>query len=98
MSKCARPITDSPTEHQLEILAFLNEYDEAHGWAPTLREIGTAFGIRSTNGVNDHLRALERRQLLHRAPKLSRAMRVTEHGFHVLWHGGYLKSPPKAKP
>jgi repressor LexA len=40
-----------------------------------LREIGSHFGIRSTNGVNDHLRALEKKGFLHREDLKSRALR-----------------------
>jgi len=40
-----------------------------------LREIGSHFGIRSTNGVNDHLRALEKKGYLQREDLKSRALR-----------------------
>jgi len=40
-----------------------------------LREIGARMGIRSTNGVNDHLRALERKGYLTREDMKSRALR-----------------------
>jgi len=40
-----------------------------------LREIGLHFGIRSTNGVNDHLRALEKKGYLQREDLKSRALR-----------------------
>jgi repressor LexA len=43
-----------------------------------LREIGEHMGIRSTNGVNDHLRALERKGYLRREDMKSRALRVVE--------------------
>lgn len=36
----------------------------------------TAFGIKSTNGINDHLRALERKGYITRDPLKSRAIRV----------------------
>ena len=45
------------------------------GYPPTLREIGAHMGIRSTNGVNDHLRALERKGYLTREDMKSRALR-----------------------
>jgi SOS-response transcriptional repressor LexA len=52
-----------PTPRQIEILEFI--YDRAMaGLAPTLREIGARFGIKSTNGIKDHLIALERKGLL----------------------------------
>ena len=45
---------------------------------PTLREIGEVMGIRSTNGVNDHLRALERKGRLRRSDMKSRHLTVIE--------------------
>jgi len=45
------------------------------GFPPTLREIGEHFQIRSTNGVNDHLKALEKKGHLRREDLKSRAMR-----------------------
>ena len=40
------------------------------------------MGIRSTNGVNDHLRALERKGYLTREDMKSRALRPTDAGRH----------------
>ncbi len=48
-----------------------------HGAPPTLRELGAALGIRSTNGVNDHLRALERKGYVGRREQKSRGIFVT---------------------
>ncbi len=45
------------------------------GYPPTLREIGGHMGIRSTNGVNDHLEALTRKGYLVREELKSRALR-----------------------
>jgi SOS-response transcriptional repressor LexA len=45
---------------------------------PTLREIGEIMGIRSTNGVNDHLRALERKGRIARSDMKSRHLTVKE--------------------
>lgn len=45
---------------------------------PTLREIGEIMSIRSTNGVNDHLRALERKGHIRRGDMKSRHMTVLE--------------------
>lgn len=49
------------TERQAAVLAFIQATIAQKGYPPTLREIGVHMGIRSTNGVNDHLRALERK-------------------------------------
>lgn len=63
------------TERQAEVLRFIKAHILEHGFAPTLREIGNHFGIRSTNGVNDHLNALERKGYLTRGDMKSRALR-----------------------
>ena len=41
------------------------------------------MGIRSTNGVNDHLRALERKGYLAREDMKSRALRPTRRRRHL---------------
>lgn len=48
------------TERQNAIYDFIQETMVRRGMPPTLREIGEKFGIRSTNGVDKHLQALER--------------------------------------
>jgi repressor LexA len=63
------------TDRQKAILDFITQSIEERGYPPTLREIGEHFGIRSTNGVNDHLRALEKKGHLQREDLKSRALR-----------------------
>lgn len=63
------------TRRQEMVLDFITESITSRGYPPTLREIGTHMGIRSTNGVNDHLRALERKGYLKREDMKSRALR-----------------------
>jgi repressor LexA len=66
---------DDLTDRQKEVLAFIQESIGARGYPPTLREIGERMGIRSTNGVNDHLKALEKKGYLAREDLKSRALR-----------------------
>jgi repressor LexA len=63
------------TERQQQILDFITGSINERGFPPTLREIGEHFGIKSTNGVNDHLKALEKKGHLRREDLKSRAMR-----------------------
>ena len=63
------------TDRQREILDFITQSIRERGYPPTLREIGLHFGIKSTNGVNDHLRALEKKGYLQREDLKSRALR-----------------------
>jgi repressor LexA len=65
------------TKRQQLVLEYIQESIQEHGYPPTLREIGAHFGIRSTNGVNDHLLALERKGYLRREDMKSRALRPT---------------------
>lgn len=66
------------TKRQEQTLDFIRESIRGRGYPPTLREIGEHMGIRSTNGVNDHLRALERKGYLRREDMKSRALRLVE--------------------
>lgn len=68
------------TERQEKILSFIKKSIQEQGYPPTIREIGEHFGIRSTNGVNDHLKALERKGYLLRGELKSRALSVIEGG------------------
>ncbi len=68
-------MADALTQRQREILDFISASINERGFPPTLREIGEHFQIRSTNGVNDHLKALEKKGHLRREDLKSRAMR-----------------------
>ena len=68
------------TERQEKILSFIKKSILEQGYPPTIREIGEHFGIRSTNGVNDHLKALERKGYLLRGELKSRALSVIDGG------------------
>src|SRR5947207_6839060 len=68
-------MADALTHRQREILDFISSSISERGFPPTLREIGEHFQIRSTNGVNDHLKALEKKGHLRREDLKSRAMR-----------------------
>jgi repressor LexA len=54
---------------QSEILQFIRMHVEQSGVVPTFREIGLSVGITSTNGVSDHIKALERKGYLERGVK-----------------------------
>ncbi len=73
-------MTELLTERQEKILSFIKKSIQDQGYPPTIREIGEHFGIRSTNGVNDHLKALERKGYLLRGELKSRALSVIEGG------------------
>ena len=81
------------TQRQQMVLDFIRQSIHDRGYPPTLREIGARMGIRSTNGVNDHLRALERKGYLTREDMKSRALRPTSLATQVLGGAGVLNEP-----
>jgi repressor LexA len=66
------------THRQQQALDFITACLDDNGYPPTLREIGEHMGIKSTNGVNDHLKALERKGYLVREELKSRALRPVD--------------------
>ncbi len=64
------------TARQSNILDFLVEHISAEGYPPSMREIGSFFSIKSTNGVSDHLRALERKGYISRSAQKGRGIQV----------------------
>jgi repressor LexA len=62
------------TTRQEQVLEIIQQAITRDGYPPTIREIGQHLGIKSTNGVNDHLKALERKGYLRRGEAKSRAI------------------------
>ncbi len=69
---------DTLTDRQREIYDFVREKIVNRGYGPTVREIGTSFGIKSPNGVMCHLKALEKKGLINREANMSRAIQLSE--------------------
>jgi repressor LexA len=64
------------TERQEEIFQYIYEHINENHYPPTLREIADHFKFSSTNAVNDHLVALERKGYLRRGADKSRALEI----------------------
>ena len=47
-----------------KILAFVNQFVQEYGYAPSVREIGAAVGLKSTASVSYHIQALQAKGLL----------------------------------
>ena len=65
------------TLRQKQILAYLRDHIATRGYPPTFREIGLAMGIGSPNGVNCHLKVLQKKGFLTRTKNRSRAIQLT---------------------
>ncbi len=66
------------SDRQLDILKYIQRQLEDHGYPPTIREIGAEVGLRSTNGVAEHLRSLIRKGYLEKEDMKSRALTPTD--------------------
>lgn len=64
------------TAKQAAILRYLQQYQEADGYFPSIREMQAAFGYKSTNSVIGHLNGLERKGYLERRGGYARAYRI----------------------
>jgi repressor LexA len=73
------PDFSSLTERQREIYDFIRDKIESRGYGPTVREIGTAFEIKSPNGVMCHLKALQKKGLIIREGFSARAIQLVDH-------------------
>lgn len=61
-------------ERARKILAYIERFTRENNYPPTIREIGKAFGIASTNGVRYHLNILQKGGHLTRAKDISRGI------------------------
>jgi repressor LexA len=69
---------DTLTARQREIYSFIRSKIQGRGYGPTVREIGIQFHIKSPNGVMCHLKALQKKGLIHREPNMSRAIQLLD--------------------
>jgi repressor LexA len=66
------------TARQRAIYEFIGDLVQRRGFGPTIREIAEAFDIKSPNGVVCHLKALEKKGLIHRNEFKARAIEVPQ--------------------
>jgi repressor LexA len=64
------------TKRQREILDYLNEFIQEHGYAPSLEEIGRRFGLSSLATVHKHLTNLQEKGFIKRSWNRSRSVEL----------------------
>jgi repressor LexA len=64
------------TKRQREILDYLNEFIQRHGYAPSLEEIGRKFSLSSLATVHKHLTNLQEKGFIKRAWNRSRSVEL----------------------
>lgn len=72
------------TDRQTEILTLIRDTLEHEGRPPTRAEICQAFGFRSPNAAEAHLRALEKKGVIHIEEGRARGIRLLEEGLPVI--------------
>jgi repressor LexA len=72
------PSRGSLTPRQNEIYEYIRGCIQQQNSPPTITEIGERFGIRSTNGVNDLLNALERKGYVVRIKGIARGLALPQ--------------------
>lgn len=68
------------TRRQREILDYLAEFIEHHGYSPSLEEIGRRFGLSSLATVHKHLGNLQEKGFIKRAWNRSRSVELVPTG------------------
>lgn len=61
---------------QIEVLAFIRQFTQAHGLPPTRGEIAEGLGLKNRQGIDQHLRALETKGAIELVPGISRGIRI----------------------
>ena len=64
------------TKRQREILDYLNDFIQQHGYAPSLEEIGRRFSLSSLATVHKHLTNLQEKGFIKRAWNRSRSVEL----------------------
>lgn len=67
----------APTRRQTEVLDFIKSFIQGHKYPPTIREIANHFDI-SVKGAYDHVKALEKKELISCDNNRSRAIEIME--------------------
>src|SRR5258708_12235853 len=67
------------TERQQEVLDYITHMQATAGVMPSTREIQVHFGFASQTAAVNHLRALEKKGMIHRLPVKSRPVPVVPH-------------------
>ena len=67
----------SLTPKQQRIYDFIQDFSSQHGYAPSVREIGAAVGLKSPSTVHFHLKGLEEAGMITKAEGKTRSISLT---------------------
>jgi repressor LexA len=69
-------LVDNLPPRQRDVLRYIIELTEQHGYPPTLAELAKALGLRNRMTVHQHVAALKKKGLVHWEPGLNRSLKV----------------------
>lgn len=72
--------SDKLTQRQRQIMEYIMQHIDMHGYPPTVREIGEAVNLSSSSTVHAHLKNLEDKGLIRRDAVLTRAIQIVSGG------------------
>lgn len=83
------------TRRQREVLEMIISFFDDHGVGPSFRDIGSAMGISSTNGVSDHIQSLKTKGYLEQVGGrgAARSIRLTSKARGALDDGDTIGVP-----
>lgn len=64
------------TKRQQEIVNIIIDYIEREGISPTVREIGTLAGLKSSSTAHNHIKALEKEGYIQMIKASPRSMKI----------------------
>lgn len=68
-------------KRQRQIVDFLAQYVQKHGYSPTLQEIADALGVSSLATVHEHLQALQRKKVIRKQDGAVRGIELIDRTF-----------------
>jgi repressor LexA len=70
------------TKRQKEVFDFVSQYIEVHGYAPSYREIATAFKFGSVATVAEHIESLVTKGMLQKGENEARSIQLVPQGVY----------------
>jgi repressor LexA len=66
------------TKRQAEILDYIRSFHRSHGYAPTYRELKTAFNLSSLASIFKHIEGLQAKGYIKKSKRVSRSLEPVE--------------------
>lgn len=91
-------------KRQRQIVDFIAQYIQKHGYAPTLKEIAVSLGVSSLATVHEHLQALERKNVIRKQEGAVRGIELIDRTFMKLTDSidlplmGYIQAGAPIEP